>query len=122
MLYISVARVIFNPSSTTLCYDVQVLLTSVQKGTVQNVGEALLVCCMISSEGDHKFCLGLNVSEYYDKYHSVICFHLKSVRLWDRPFKRIDSEKKLHYGISLKVMQLLWRRVVMKHSADHAID
>ena len=35
--YISVARVIFYPSSTTLCYDGQILLTSVQKGTVQDV-------------------------------------------------------------------------------------
>ena len=90
--YISVARVIFYPSSATLCYDVQVLQTSVQKGMVHNVDEALPVCHMISSEGDYKFCPGLDVSEYYDKYHSVIRFHLKSVRLWDRPFTRIDSK------------------------------
>ncbi|XP_065908252.1 uncharacterized protein [Dysidea avara] len=90
--YISVARVIFYQSSTTLCYDVQVLLTSVQKGTVHNVDEAIMVCRIISCEGDHKFCPGLNESEYYDKYFSIIRFHLESVRLWDRPFKRIDSK------------------------------
>jgi len=89
--YISVARIIFNPSTTALCYDLQVLLTSVQKGTVQTADEALKICLTISSEGDYKFCPGLDQTEYYEYYHSVIRFHLKSVRLWERPFQRIDS-------------------------------
>ena len=51
-----------------------------------------MVCCIISCEGDHKFCAGLNESEYYDKYFSIIRFHLESVQLWDRPFKRTNSK------------------------------
>jgi len=90
--FISLARVIFSPSCTALCYDVQVLLKSVQKGTVQNADEALNVCCIISSEGDYKFCPGLNLTEYDEKYHAMIRYHVKSVRVWERPFTRIDSE------------------------------
>ena len=71
--YISVARVIFYLlSSTGLFYDVQTLFTSVQKGTVVDIDEALNVSHLVSTQGDHKFCPGLDEREYYDNYYSVL--------------------------------------------------
>ena len=50
--YISVARIISDVlSSTDLSYGVQILFTSVQRGTVVEVDEALKVCHVISSRG-----------------------------------------------------------------------
>ena len=47
--YISIARVICYPSSSTgLFYDVQILFTSVQKETVVDVDGALKVCQLVS--------------------------------------------------------------------------
>ena len=91
--YVSMARVVLypTPNSDSYSYDVQILLTSVQKGEVQSTEETLRICHIISTEGAYKFCPGLNVTEYYEQYHSAIGYHLQSVRLWDKPFKRVDS-------------------------------
>ena len=62
--YVSVARVIFYPSSSTgLFHDVQILFTSVQKGTVVDIDEALNVYNLVSTQGNHKFCPGLDERE-----------------------------------------------------------
>ena len=94
--YISIARIVFSPSTSesSLCYDIQILLTSYQKGSVSDADQAIDVCFIISEKGDYKFCPGLDQKEYYDRYFAVIRYHLKSVRLWDRPFERIDSMKR----------------------------
>ena len=63
-----------------------------QKGTVSDIDEALKVCYVISSQGDYNFCPGLDEREYYDNYYTVIRYHLKSVWLWEKPFKRIYSQ------------------------------
>ena len=91
--YVFVARVVLypTPNSDSYSYDVQILLTSVQKGEIQSTEEALRICHIISTEGAYKFCPGLNVTEYYEQYHSAIGYHLQSVRLWDKPFKCVDS-------------------------------
>jgi len=57
---INIRRIIFNPSTTALCFDLKVLLISVQKGTVQTADKALKMCLTISSEGDYKFCSRLD--------------------------------------------------------------
>ena len=62
----------FYASSTELSYDVQILFTSVQKGTVADIDEALKVCYVVSTQGDYKFCPGLDEREYYDNYYTVI--------------------------------------------------
>ena len=43
-----------------------------QKGTVIDIDETLNVCHLVSTQGDHKFCPGLDEREYYDIYYSVI--------------------------------------------------
>ena len=93
--YISIARIVFYPSinEPSLCCDIQILLTSYQKGSVSDVDQAIDFCFIISKKGDYKFCPGLDQKEYYDRYFAMIRYYLKSVRLWDRPFKRIDSVK-----------------------------
>lgn len=54
--YISVARVVLcpRPNSDNYCYDVQVLLTSVQKGEIQSTDDALRICQIISTKGGYK--------------------------------------------------------------------
>jgi len=75
----------------TITYDVQILFTSIQSGEVNDSQQIVEVCFMITRDSEFKFCPGLDEKRYYEDYHSPIGYHLKSVRLWDRPFKRIDS-------------------------------
>ena len=35
---------------------------------------------------------GFDEKNYYDQYHSIICYHIKGVRRWEKPFSRIDSD------------------------------
>ena len=46
------------------------------------------VCEIISRKGGYKYFPGIDVAHYYDHYHR---YHIKSVRSWELPFKRIDS-------------------------------
>ena len=66
--YVSVARVVLYPTlnSDIYSYDIQILLTSVQKGEVQTTEEALKIFYIISTEGGYRFCPGLDVMEYYE--------------------------------------------------------
>jgi len=89
--YVSVARILFYPSGRELIltYDVQILFTSIQSGEVNDLQQVVEVCAMITRGSEYKFCPGLDEKQYYEDYHSPIGYHLKSVRLWDKPFKRI---------------------------------
>ena len=48
-------------------------------------------CKMFSSQSAYKFCLGIEYNIYEEQYHSVIRYHLKSVRYCAAPFQRVDS-------------------------------
>ena len=89
---VSVVRILFTFSETgSITYDLQALFISVQSGQVHSLSDFLAVCDIISKEGGYKYCPGIDVKHYYDHYHSIIRYHIKSVRSWDLPFKRIDS-------------------------------
>jgi len=106
---ISVARVLFYSSvgnSGIYCYNIQVLLTSIQKGETSSLDEGLELCRIISNKDNYKFCPGIDTKEYYEHYHSVIRYNIATVRIWDRPFKRIDSKN-----------CLLWYQ--LKHNATY---
>ena len=91
-VYMSVARILFIPSELHFTYDIQVLFVSIKSGTVNNIREFFEVCDIIAKKSDYKFCPGLDKKMYFDEYHAVIRYHIKGVRLWDKPFDRIDSD------------------------------
>ena len=92
--YLSVARVIFFPSeSPAFSYKVQVLFTSISSGRVQTFNELSAIRFTISKNSQYKFCPGFDEKNYLEQYHAVICYHIKGVRIWGKPFSRIDSEK-----------------------------
>ena len=91
--YISVARILFSlDEPPSLIYDVQVLLTSIETGSVTNLDQFISVCSKISNGAQYKFCPGLDVMLYYDTYFATIHYHIKSMRVWEKPFSRIDSK------------------------------
>ena len=106
---VSVARALFYPSvgnAGIYCYDIQALLTTIQKGETSSTDEGLEMCRIISNEGNYKFCPGIDCREYYENYFSIIRYNIASVRIWDRPFERVDW-----------VNCLLWHQ--LKHNATY---
>ena len=90
--YVSVVKaVLFDSEAGGMTYDIQVLLNTIQTGTIGEFSEAHSIITMISQKGSHKFCPGLDYQQYFDHYLSVIRYNIKSVRLWERPFHRVDS-------------------------------
>ena len=91
--YFSVARILFFPTEPPVfTYEFQMLFTSISSGTVQTLNELFGVCSTISRSSQNKFCPGLDEKCYFDQYYAVIRYHIKGVRLWGKPFSRIDSE------------------------------
>jgi len=82
---------VLNTYSDSYTYDVKILLTSAQKGEIRTTEEALRICLISSTDDGFKFCPGLNVTEYYEQYHSAIGYNIQSVRVWEKPFKHVDS-------------------------------
>ena len=106
---VSVARALFYPSvgnAGIYCYDIQALLTTIQKGETSSTDEGFEMCRIISNEGNYKFCPGIDCREYYENYFSIIRYNIASVGIWDRPFECVDS-----------VNCLLWHQ--LKHNATY---
>ena len=75
-------------------YTVNLLGTKFMSGTVYTETDVYNLCEIFSDQSSlspYKFCPGIDWDQYEDKYHSVIRFHVKSVRQSTSPFKRIDS-------------------------------
>ena len=90
--YVSVVRVLFFDSATSgVTYDVQVLLNSSQNNTIESLNDVDCIMSIVSQKSTYKFCPGLEYQSYFDHYFAVIRYHIKAVRLWERPFQRIDS-------------------------------
>ena len=49
------------------------------------------LCQMFSDQFGYGFCPGIEWDFYEEHYHSVIRYHLKSVRYSTAPFRRVDS-------------------------------
>ena len=94
--YISVARILFIPPESDceseFSYDVQILFTSIQHGTVSTLPDLLNICSLLSTSAQFKFCPGLEEKAYFDNYRKIIGYNIKSVRIWEKPFTRIDSK------------------------------
>ena len=90
--YVSPVRAIFIVSDTNgISYDIQVLLNSMQAGTIKTLDTVCPLINMVSPNTNYKFCPGLEYQHYYDFYFSVIRYHINTVRLWERLFQRVDS-------------------------------
>lgn len=84
-------RIMFSFKETVTTYDLQALFITIQSGEAQDLNDFLAVCKIISRNGGYKYCPGLDENEYHNQFYSVIRYHIKSVRLWEIPFKRVDS-------------------------------
>ena len=90
--HISVARVLLYRMEASYKYETQVLFTTINNGTISTAKEFLDACGVISEKNGYKFCPGLNVQHYHEYFFAVIRYHLESCRLWEHPFKHVDSK------------------------------
>ena len=92
--HMSVGRIMLYPTDDTSSYkyQTQILFTTFQSGTVSSVKEFLNICNALSKKAEFKFCHGIDVDHYYSHYYAVIRYNIESCRVWDYPFKRIDSK------------------------------
>ena len=74
-------------------YSVHVLMRLWRKECFENIEEITALCEIIGEGSNYKFCPGINSEQYMKEYYDVIRFHIKSVRLTDCPFQRVDSVK-----------------------------
>ena len=105
--YISVARILFSlDEPPSFIYDIQVLLTSIETGSVTDLAQFISVCSK-TNRAQYKFCPGLDVKFYYDTYFATIRYHIKSVQVWEKPFSQIDSKN-----------CSLWHQLAMNRSKE----
>jgi len=90
--YVHRVRVILSPVANEYHYDLQALLTSVEKGVIFN--DQHQVCNKLLQ---FVFCPGIDYHKYHDDYYSVIRFHCKQVSLSEAPFQRVESKGCLHW-------------------------
>ena len=72
-------------------YVTHVLMRVWKSGTFESLEDVIALCQMIGTNSTYKFCPGIEPSEYEKEFHDVIHFDIKSVRITDFPFHRIDS-------------------------------
>lgn len=72
-------------------YDFQVTFCSKEKGVITDDSDFRKLCENIAVNSSFKFCPGINVDLYDEKYFSVIRYDLKNVRRMVHPIVRIDS-------------------------------
>lgn len=91
--HISVARILVYKLETSFKYETQALFTTIKHGYIHTAKEFLEACCVISVKGGYKFCPGIDVQHYYEYFFAIIRYHVESCRVWEQPFKRVDSKK-----------------------------
>ena len=71
-------------------YTIFVLMREWKKETFESISDLDAVCRVI---GKNKFCPGIEMKHYMTEYYECIRFHIKSVRLSEFPFQRVDSQR-----------------------------
>ena len=66
-------------------------MSFLKSGTVESLEDVIALCQMIRVNSTYKFCPRIEPDEYEKEFHSVIRFHIESVRITDFPFHRVDS-------------------------------
>ena len=74
-------------------YSVHVLMRLWRKENFEDIEEITALCGIIGEPSHYKFCPGISLEQYMKEYYDVIRFHIKSVRLTEFPFQRVDSVK-----------------------------
>ena len=74
-------------------YSVHVMMRLWRKEVFESVDDLADICKMIGNNSQHKFCPGIEMGHYMSEYHKIIRYHIKSVRLTEFPFHRVDSQK-----------------------------
>jgi len=72
-------------------YNVHVLMRLWKSASFEDVAEIRELCYIMEQKSEYKFCPGVEPDHYKKEYHDVIRFHIKSVRLLEFPFNRVDS-------------------------------
>lgn len=72
-------------------YELQVLLRTIEKGTICSEDELNELAEKIDESTLYKFCPGLNLHEYREQYAEVIWYDSKSVKLIVELFTRVES-------------------------------
>ena len=85
--YTSRIHLVFNGNEFT----VNILGNTLQSGSVTSAAEVHELCEMFADQSAYKFCPGIEMDFYEEHHHSVIRYHLKSVRYCAVPFRHVDS-------------------------------
>ena len=72
-------------------YKVHVLMILWSEGEIELIDDVMELCGMFGKISSYKFCPGIDPVHYEDEYHRAIQFHIRSVRLSEFPFSRVDS-------------------------------
>lgn len=72
-------------------YSVYVLMRLWGEGEIRSVDDVVELCRIFGCKSDYKFCPGVDPDHYENEYYKAIRFHIKSVRLTQFPFPRVDS-------------------------------
>jgi len=72
-------------------YSIFVLMRLWSEGELKSVNELVELCHMFGKKSKYKFCPGLDPDFYENEYHQPIRFHIKSVRITQFPYSRVDS-------------------------------
>ena len=73
-------------------YTIYILMRVLRRASFERVEELAAVCQMIGNNSNHKFCPGIEMEHYISEYYESIRYHIKSVRVTEFPFKRVDSK------------------------------
>ena len=85
---VSAARILVSEQGD---YELQVLLKTIEKGKLLGVDAFIHLCLKICQLGGYKFCPGVNIGVYNEKYASVLHRESKSVKILSEPFERVES-------------------------------
>ena len=72
-------------------YAIYILMRVWRRASFERIEELTAVCQMIGNNSSHKFCPGIEMEHYISEYYECIRYHIKSVRLTEFPFQRVDS-------------------------------
>ena len=72
------------------CYTASVLMRTWKVGEVKSLEDIMELSRDFSNKSFYKFCPGIDPLYYEQEYHKIIRFHIKSVRLCQFPFMRVD--------------------------------
>ena len=72
-------------------YELQVLLKTIEKGSVHSEDDLCKLIEKISESSPFKFCPGLDFDKYTKDYADILRYDSKSVKLMSEPFTRVES-------------------------------